>query len=50
MHRIHREVRIHRENVAKAADVQVAAPRLERVALWRREGGPDVIRSFDLHR
>jgi hypothetical protein len=39
-HRIHHEARIHRENVAKAADVRVAVPRLERVAPWRRETGP----------
>lgn len=39
MHRINHEARIHRGNVAKAADVRVAVPRLERVAPWRRERG-----------
>jgi hypothetical protein len=40
MHQIHHEARIHRENVAKAADARVAVPRLECVAPWRRERGP----------
>ena len=39
MHRINHEARIHRENVAKAADARVAVPRLECVAPWRRERG-----------
>jgi hypothetical protein len=40
MHRINHEARIHHANVAKAADVRVAAPRLGVVAPWPREQGP----------
>jgi hypothetical protein len=39
MHRIRHEARIHHANVAKAADVRVAAPRLGVVAPWPRETG-----------